>query len=79
MEIEITDYNDLLTFVKRADVSPANAVTVFGKACNVVCISFVDAITRKTTLSKQDTINKIESFISEAKEGKKPHKVVLFT
>jgi hypothetical protein len=78
MQITINNYDELLSFIKRADVSPADAINVFEKTFNVVTIVFICAIKRTLDLDKDTVIQKIEGFINEGKEGKEPNKVILF-
>ena len=40
------NYIDLLEFIKRDDINRNDALTVFEKALKIVCITFVDAITK---------------------------------
>ena len=79
MEIEINTIDELLTFVKREEVSPEDAISVFKKAFNVTCITFVDAITRKLCTDKAMVINTIEEYIRKVREDKVYNKIVLFT
>lgn len=79
MKVDINTIEELLTFVKREEVSPEDAITVFGKAFNVKCISFVDAITRKLTTNKETVITTIEDYIRKVREDKVYNKIVLFT
>ena len=77
MDIEINDYEDLLTFIKRKDVTAKAAVNVFEGAFCIVSIIFVDALSREPHLVKEKVIQKIESYINNCKEGRFD-KVVLF-
>lgn len=77
MEITIDNYEDLLTFIKRKDVTARAAVDVFEAAFNIVAIVFVDAQTRETNFVKEKVIEKIEGFINDYKDGIFK-KVVLF-
>lgn len=79
MEIEINTIDELLTFVKRESVSPQDAISVFGKAFNVKCILFIDAITRELTTNKETVITTIEEYIRKVREDKVYNKIVLFT
>lgn len=79
MEIEINTIDELLTFVKREEVSPEDAISVFGKAFNVKCITFIDALTRKLCTNKETVINTIEEYIRKVREDKVYNKIVLFT
>ena len=79
MEIEINTIDELLTFVKREEVSPEDAISVFGKAFNVKCIIFIDAITRELTTNKETVINTIEEYVRKVREDKVYNKIVLFT
>ena len=78
MQITINNYDQLLTFIKREDVSSRAAVDVFEAAFNIVVITFVDPITRETHLNKDKVINRIEDFINNCKNGQFD-KVVLFS
>ena len=78
MEITINNYDDLLKFVKRKDVSAAAALDVFEGAFQVVVITFLCAITREPQLVKQKVIEKIEDFINNCKNGQFD-KVVVFS
>lgn len=78
MEITINSYDQLITFVKRKDVSAAAALDVFEGAFDIVVITFVDPLTRETHLVKDKVINRIEDFISNCLKGKHD-KVVIFS
>ena len=78
MEITIDNYEDLLMFIKRKDVTAKDAVDVFEGAFNIVAIVFVDAITREPNFVKEKVIQKIEGFIDNCKNGQFD-KVVLFS
>lgn len=68
-----------MTFVKREEVSPGDAISVFGEAFNVKCITFIDPITRKLCTNKETVINTIEEYIRKVREDKVYNKIVLFT
>ena len=78
MKVDLNTIDELLTFVKREEVSPEDAISVFGKAFNVKCISFVDAITRKLCTNKETVISTIEEYIRKVREDKVYNKIVLF-
>lgn len=78
MEITINNYDDLLTFIKRKDVTAKAAVDVFEGAFNIVAIVFVDAQTREPNFEKEKVIQKIEGFIDNCRNGQFD-KVVLFS
>lgn len=79
MKVDINTIDELLTFVKREEVSQKDAITVFEKAFNVTCIMFVDAVTRELTTDKETVISKIEEYIRKVREDKVYNKIVLFT
>lgn len=79
MKVDINTIDELLTFVKREEVSAADAISVFGKAFNVKCILFIDAITRELCTNKETAIKTIEEYIRKVREDKIHHKIVLFT
>jgi hypothetical protein len=79
MNIEINTIDELLTFVKRKEVSQKDAISVFERAFNVTCIMFVDAITRELTTNKETVINTIEEYVRKVREDKVYNKIVLFT
>ncbi len=79
MQKTINTIDELLTFVKRDEVSPNDAISVFGKAFNVKCIIFIDAITRELTTNKETVINTIEEYVRKVREDKVYNKIVLFT
>ena len=64
MTIQINNYIDLLEFIKRDDINRNDALTVFEKALNIVCITFVDAITKIELYDKCDIINELEKIIA---------------
>jgi hypothetical protein len=78
MNIEINTIDQLLTFVKRKEVSPEDAINCFEKAFNVTCILFTDALTGKLCTDKETVINTIEEYIHKIREDKVYNKVVLF-
>ena len=65
MTIKINDYIDLLEFIKRDDINRNDALTVFEKALNIVCITFVDAITKEVLFEKSYIIEKLENIIAK--------------
>ena len=72
-DININNYDDLMSFVKRKDVSAMDAINVFEKAFNsvdIMCITFVDAVTKESNLDKETVIQKISEFVDEIKKGK---------
>jgi len=77
MEFKIENYNELLTFIKREDVSASDAITVFGNAFNVTNIVFICAITREPNLIKEEVIRKIENYVTNYENGI-INKIVLF-
>jgi len=79
MKLDINTIDELLTFVKREEVGPQDAITVFERAFNVTCILFIDAITRELTTNKETVINTIEEYIRKVREDKVYNKIVLFT
>ena len=79
MKVDINTIDELLAFVKREEVSAADAISVFGKAFNVKCISFVDAVTRKLCTNKETVIRTIEEYIRKVREDEVYNKIVLFT
>jgi hypothetical protein len=79
MEITISTYDELLTFIKRNDIDARAAIDVFESAFNpIVVITFVDPLTREPHLNKGKIITKIEEFIDNCLKGKHD-KVVLFS
>ena len=79
MEIQINNPQNLLNFVRRKDVSAEDAIRVFGESFKVVPIIFIDSITRKSTLKKDNVVTKIERFIEAAKNDPKFNKsIVIF-
>ena len=78
MEITIDNYEDLLTFIKREDVSSRAAIDVFEGAFNIVAIIFICAITREPNFEKEKVIKKIEGYINNCKNGQFD-KVVVFS
>ena len=78
MEITIDNYEDLLTFIKREDVSSRAAIDVFEGAFNIVAIIFICAITREPNFEKEKVIQKIEGYINNCKNGQFD-KVVVFS
>jgi hypothetical protein len=78
MEITIDNYEDLLTFIKRKDVTAAAAVDVFEAAFKIIAVVFVDAQTREPNFEKEKVIQKIEDFINNCRNGQFD-KVVLFS
>ena len=79
MQKTINTIEELLTFVKLPEVSPEDAITVFEKAFNVTCITFVDAITKKLCTDKAMVVTTIEEYIQKVREGKVYNKIILFT
>ena len=70
-DININNYDDLMSFIKREDVCPMDAINVFEKAfssADVVCITFVDAITKEADLDKDTVIQKISEFVDAIKK-----------
>ncbi len=78
-KVDINTIDELLQFVKREEVSPEDAITVFEKSFGVTCILFVDAITRKLTTNKETVITTIEEYVRKVREDKFYNKIVLFT
>lgn len=78
MNIDINTIDELLTFVKREEVSTKDAINVFKKAFNVTCILFIDAITRELCTDKEMAINTIEEYISKVKADNVYSKIVIF-
>ena len=78
-KVNINTIEELLNFVKREEVSPQDAISVFGKAFNVKCILFIDAITRELTTNKETVIKTIEEYVRKVREDKVYNKIVLFT
>jgi len=73
INIEIENIEDLRLFIRRSDVSAADAIKVFSNAFNsldMVCITLTDAVTGEAELDKENVISKIERFISDYKEGR---------
>ncbi len=64
MTIQINNYNELLEFIKRDDINKQDALNVFEKALNIVCIVFEDAITKEVLFEKSDLVKKLENIIS---------------
>jgi hypothetical protein len=79
MKVDINTIDELLQFVKREEVSPQDAISVFGKAFNVKCVLFIDAITRELTTNKETVISTIEEYIRKVRDDKVYNKIVLFT
>lgn len=77
MQITIDNYDSLLEFVKREDISPIAAIDVFEGAFNIVAIILMDAITREPQIVKAQVVEKIEAFINNCKIGQFDN-VVLF-
>lgn len=64
MTIKINNHIELLEFIKRDDINRNDALTVFEKALNIVCIIFVDATTKLDLHEKSDIIKELENIIA---------------
>jgi hypothetical protein len=69
MEININAYDDLLIFIRRTDVSPGDAIDIFGSCCSVVPIVLTCAITDEISADKSKVIQVIEDYIIDVKKG----------
>lgn len=78
MNIDINTIDELLTFIKRKEVSTKDAINVFKNAFDVTCILFIDAITRELCTDKEMAINTIEEYISKVKADNVYSKIVIF-
>lgn len=80
MKITINNYDELLQFIKRDDVSAVDALNIFSESINVVCITFIDAITGKNDLNKSEIIKETEMIINALKADPyyKPKTILFF-
>ena len=76
--ITINTPEELLTFVKRDNISSRAAIDLFEGAFSIVAIIFVDAQTREPNFEKEKVIKKIEGYINNCKNGQFD-KVVVFS
>jgi len=72
MTIKINNHIELLEFIKRDDISKYDAYNVFEKALNVVCIVFIDALTKELLIEKNEMIKELEAIISNPDYVPKP-------
>jgi len=78
MRISINTPDELLKFVKRNDISAKDSLNVFCDAVNVICITFCDAITNETFITKDKVIQETENFLMNIKENPKDKKAIIF-
>jgi hypothetical protein len=64
MKLNIDTPAGMIAFVKRDDVTAADAIAVFGSSFKVLCVTLTDAVSGEVQLDKADVIQKIESFIN---------------
>ena len=72
MTIKINNHIELLEFIKRDDINKHDAFNVFEKALKVICIVFVDALTKEALIEKSEMIKELEDIISNPDYVPKP-------
>lgn len=72
MTIKINNHIELLEFIKRDDINKHDAFNVFEKALKVVCIVFIDVITKEALIEKSEMIKELEAIISNPDYVPKP-------
>ena len=78
MTISITNYDELINFIKRNDISAVDSLNVFCEAVNVTCITFFDAVTQEPLLKKANVIQEAEKFIKDRRENRPEKKIIIF-
>ena len=72
MTIKINNHIELLEFIKRDDINTLDALNVFEKAVNRVCIFFTDAVTGEVYAEKSQLIKELEDIITNPDNLDKP-------
>jgi hypothetical protein len=70
-QIQINNIDDLIKFIKRKEISVNDALNVFEKCLNVICIIIVDANTGLDNIKRTQLIDEAEKIAIELKKDRK--------